>query len=147
MRRLSYKALLTAVPKLAAARGCTPAEIVRRLAACDGPTRTATTTPENVRLSERGSFCGEAQGGPGGAWCMGGGWVACAACPPPAGVKACWSMHLWRPQLPPTRTPPPCCRTAGIAARGGPTVVEKRVTLEAAVDRSRRRSALVPYVE
>ncbi|PRW56603.1 p25-alpha domain-containing [Chlorella sorokiniana] len=64
-RRLSYPAFAALLPRLAEARCCTEAEVVRRIAGCQGPSRTATTTPEAVRLADRANFTGvAARGGP-----------------------------------------------------------------------------------
>lgn len=57
-RRMSFPQFLGCLPRLAEARGCTEAEVVRRLVACEGPTRHGTTTPEAVRLSDRSNFSG-----------------------------------------------------------------------------------------
>lgn len=65
-RRLSYSAFTQLLPRLAEARCCTEPEVVRRLAACQGPSRTATTTPEAVRLADKANFTGKRWWGAGG---------------------------------------------------------------------------------
>lgn len=57
-RRLSYPSFVALLPRLAEARCCTEAEVVRRLTACQGPSRTATTTPQAVRLADKANFTG-----------------------------------------------------------------------------------------
>lgn len=136
VRRLSYQGLLAVLPRLAEARGCTVAEVVRRLLACEGPTRTATTTPENVRLSDRSNFCGARF-----CWAMDAGLEG-GVLTPSALRLACLPASAMYPLL--TQLAHFTFAATGVAARGGPSVVEKRITLEAAVDRSGRRTALAP---
>jgi hypothetical protein len=57
-RRITFKQFRSLLPRLAEARGCAESEVAARIAACQGPSRNNTTTPEAVRLSDRSNFTG-----------------------------------------------------------------------------------------
>ncbi len=64
-RRLSFADFLVALALLAQEKKCAEGEVLARVAACTGPRRTSTTTPEYTRLALKETFTGVyARGGP-----------------------------------------------------------------------------------
>lgn len=119
-RRLGFPAFLATLPLLADARGCTEAEIARRVAASEGPSRTAVTTPEVVRLAERQAFVGEPAGVDG----LGQGEGrerAVQRCPPPphAEGRACLHGRVVK-QAASACCPPPAPRMQAWRRAAGP---------------------------
>lgn len=102
--------------------------MVRRIAACNGPSRSSTTTPEAVRLADKAQFTGARRG--------------CGhkpAAPTTLSTECAKQRPAHTLALPHVARSIPPCWPAGVAARGGPSVVDDRVTLASLTDRSGRK--------
>jgi len=136
-RRLSYTAFASdLLPRLAEARCCTEAELVRRIAACQGPSRTATTAPEAVRLADKGNFTGEP--------------LACLCCamtrlvqnrctciakPTTSRLLQLDCSAIVRLAVISQHMLFHVASASGVAARGGPSTVDERLTLASMTER------------